>query len=97
MLDQKTTREIKKIVFHYLDPKRDKIFIFGSRAIGEHRKFSDIDLGIESKRKIPALIIEDLKEALEESDIPFTIDVVNFTEVSSRFRSVAKQKIIYLN
>ena len=82
MLDKKFTKEIKKIVFRYLDPRKDKVFIFGSRAIGGNRKFSDVDLGVESKRKIPSNIVEDLKEALEKSDIPFTVDVVDFTEIS---------------
>src|SRR3990167_8464108 len=97
MLDKKFTKEIKKIVFRYLDPRKDRVFIFGSRAIGDNRKFSDVDLGVESKRKIPSLLIEDLKEELEESDIPFTGDVVDFSSVTKRFKNVAKQKVIFLN
>ena len=97
MFDQKLKKEIKKIVFRYLDPSKDKIFVFGSRAIGDNRKFSDVDIGIESRRKISSDTVEDIKEAFEESNLPYTVDVVNFSSVTKRFKNVAKQKIIYLN
>ena len=48
MLDQKTISEIKRIVFQFLNRKTDKVFLFGSRAMGNGRKFSDIDIGINS-------------------------------------------------
>ncbi len=97
MLDEVTIAEIKKIIFQFLNPKKDKVFIFGSRAIGNGRKFSDIDIGIKSSREIDLLLLSDLQEAFEESDIPYTVDVVDFSQVSDRFRELAKQKIINLN
>lgn len=97
MLDEITISEIKKIIFQFLNPQKDKVFIFGSRAIGNGRKFSDIDIGIESHKKISEELVEDIQEKFEESDLPYTVDVVNFSQVSDRFRDVAKQKIIYLN
>ena len=97
MLIPKVQKEIKNIVFRYLDSKKDKVFIFGSRAIGDNRKFSDVDLGIESKRKIPSNLVADLKEALEESDIPYTVDIVDFSSVTKRFKNLALRKIIPLN
>lgn len=97
MLDEKIREQITKIVFRFLDPKKDRAFIFGSRAFGGNRKFSDIDIGIETKREIPGSTIEEIKELFEESDIPYTIDVVNFSDVSDKFKKIAKQKVIYLN
>lgn len=94
---QKVQKEIKNIVFRYLDPKKDKVFIFGSRAIGDNRKFSDVDLGIISKRKLPSLLISDLEEALEESDIPYKVEVVDFSTVTKQFKNLALKKIITLN
>lgn len=97
MLDQKTTSQIKKIIFNYLDRSKDKVFIFGSRAIGDNRKFSDIDLGIISKRKLPYMLISDLEEAFEESDLPYKVEVVDFSTVSKRFKELALKKIVSLN
>ncbi len=97
MLDKATISEIKKIIFQFLDSKKDKAFIFGSRATGSGRKFSDIDIGVKSEKEIDILLLSDIEEAFEESNIPYTIDVVDFSQVSDRFNEVAKQKIIYLN
>lgn len=89
--------QIKNILFKFLDPQKNKVFIFGSRAIGKARKFSDIDIGIKSEKEINTLLLSDIKEAFEESNIPYTVDVVDFPQVSDKFNEVAKQKIIYLN
>jgi len=97
MLDKKTLTSIKKILFSKLDQTKDKVFIFGSWAIGNNRKFSDIDIGIESKNPKIDNLISHLKEDLEESDIPYMIDLVNFKDTTKQFKQVAKQKIISLN
>ncbi|VVA43740.1 conserved hypothetical protein [Candidatus Roizmanbacteria bacterium] len=97
MLDTSTVTEIKNILFKFLDPQKDRVFIFGSRAIGGARKFSDIDIGVKSTRELTGEILVNIKDAFEESNIPYTVDVVDFSQVSDRFNEVAKQKIIYLN
>lgn len=97
MLDKKTLTEVKKIVFQYLDPHKDRVFIFGSWALGNARKFSDIDIGIKSTRRLTGEILANIKEAFEESDIPYTVDVVDFHYVSSEFNNLAFKKIIKLN
>ena len=97
MLDTVTIAEIKKILFKFLDPQKDRVFIFGSRAIGGARKFSDIDIGVKSEKQIDSLLLSDIEEAFEESDIPYTVDVVDFSQVSDKFKELAEQKIINLN
>lgn len=97
MLDNKTSEEIKKIIFHFLDPQTNKIFIFGSRAMGGARKFSDIDIGVKRKKPLEDSLLSDIKEAFEESDIPYTVDIVDFSHVSDKFKDISLQKIINLN
>ena len=97
MLDTVTIAEIKKILFKFLDHQKDRVFIFGSRAIGGARKFSDIDIGVKSEKQIDSLLLSDIEEAFEESDIPYTVDVVDFSQVSDKFKELAEQKIINLN
>jgi len=96
MLDRKTKAEIKKIIYSFLDPKDCQVFVFGSRTTGKARKFSDIDVGIKSSKPIPWWKLSAIEEALEESDLPYTIDVVDFNLVSEKFKQVAERKIIYL-
>jgi len=84
---------IKEIIFKYLNPKEYRVFIFGSRATGKARKYSDYDIGILGKRPVPSVTKVLIEEALEESDLPFKVDIVDFTEVSERFKKVALSKI----
>ncbi|KKS78582.1 MAG: polymerase beta domain protein region protein [Candidatus Beckwithbacteria bacterium GW2011_GWA2_43_10] len=97
MLNQATLTTIKKILWQHLDKSRDKAFIFGSWAIGDNRKFSDIDIGIETKRKLPTRTIANLKDTFEVSDLPYLVDVVDFNHTDKKFKELAKSKIIKLN
>lgn len=96
-MDQKTIKTLKEIIFHFLDPKKDKVFVFGSRAGDRAQKFSDIDIGVESPRKIPWHQLITIEGAFEESDLPYTVDVVDFSAVSNKFKKLAKKKTISLN
>lgn len=96
MLDSATKATIKKIVFSFLDPKNHRVFIFGSRATDRTRNFSDIDIGIKSAKAIPWWKLSAMEEAFEESDLPYTVDVVDFNMVGENFKKVAGKNLIYL-
>ncbi len=87
---------IKKIIFSKLDPEVYSAFIFGSRASGEAARFSDIDIGIEGKDELSSIAKVELEEAFEESDLPYSVDVVDFSIVRENFKTVAKQRVIPL-
>ena len=80
-IDPVLKNEVKKIVFKYIDPKGVKVFIFGSRVSGTNVKFSDIDLGFESDKKIPYNLIMDIEDDFENSNIPYSVDIVDFSKV----------------
>lgn len=86
--------EIKKIIFKYLSPSDYQVFIFGSRAVGSNAKWSDYDIGVLGKEKVPLSILAKIDDDLEESNIPYLVDVVDFNNVSDKFKEVASGKII---
>ena len=86
-------KKIKEIIFQFLDPEKYQVFIFGSRATGKAKKFSDFDIGILGKKPIPSHLIVLIEEALEESDLPYKVDIVDFSLVSSEFKKIALSKI----
>lgn len=96
-MDKKTKKEIKKIIFRFLDPKKYQVFVFGSRVFRGARKFSDVDIGIIGRQKVNFSLIEEIKEAFEESDFPYNVDVVDFNNVSKDFKKLALKKTIKLN
>jgi len=86
-------KAIGDIIFQFIDPNEHQVFIFGSRATGKARKFSDYDIGIIGKKPIAWEILSLIDEAFEESDLPFKVDIVDFSLVSDKFRKTALSKI----
>lgn len=97
MLSKTEIEEIKKIIFRFIDPDKNSVFIFGSRAGGKNRKFSDVDIGIKGNKKIPITLISEIKDAFEESDIPYMVDIIDFKHVTKNFKSIALQQTLSLN
>ncbi len=61
-----------------------KVYVFGSRANGKHRPFSDLDVLIEGK--IPKGLLAKIREELEESLLPITVDLVPFDELAENYK-----------
>ncbi|MBU4210907.1 nucleotidyltransferase domain-containing protein [Patescibacteria group bacterium] len=97
MNDEGVYKKIAEIVFKYFDKKKVKAFVFGSRAVGKKRKFSDVDVGLISKGKMSVMKKMAIEEELEESNIPYTVDVVDFYNVDEKFKKIALKKVISLN
>lgn len=75
-----------------IQPLKDKgadVFIFGSRVTGRHHPFSDVDLMyvLNGQSQLPTGLISKLKEDLEESRFPFTVDLVYEPELAASYRS----------
>lgn len=81
--------EIKKIIFKYLSPKEYKVFLFGSRAAGYARRFSDWDIGVLGRERIPFGLLAEIEGELEDSYIPYEVDVVDLNSTSDKFRRLA--------
>lgn len=73
--------EILKSVFQKFD-EINEVILFGSRALGTHKKSSDIDLAIKGKVNINTL--SKLKYTLEEDTIlPYFFDVVIYDNIKN--------------
>ena len=94
-LEQKHITLIKNIFEKYLSNKlKAKVYIYGSRATGKTKKFSDIDIVLKLKDTETNSIITKLKSDLEESDLPYKIDLVNWHEIAEEYLpQIKKQKI----
>lgn len=70
------------------------VFLFGSRATNSALDKSDIDIGILGNKKVSGKIVSKLLEELEESVVPFHVDIVDFFNVDKEFKRQATQNII---
>lgn len=97
MLKQHHLQLTKDILAQHLDLNQYRPFIFGSWAKNTHRPYSDMDIGLEGPQPIPNDTMFKIKNAFEDSDLPYFVDVVDFATVSDQFKQVAKQHTIPLN
>ncbi|MDX2002534.1 MAG: nucleotidyltransferase domain-containing protein [Chitinophagales bacterium] len=91
-LTERDMLAIKNILSKY--PDIQEVKIFGSRAKGVHRLFSDIDLAI-TQGTPDVQQIAALKADFEESSLPYKVDVLIFeradTHVQEHINRVGQQ------
>ena len=68
-------------------PQGARAYVFGSRAHGEARRYSDLDLALEWDRPLGLDVIGEIAEALSESDLPYKVDIVDLLTVDPAFRA----------
>lgn len=62
------------------------VYAFGSRVTGRARKFSDLDLALVPEQALDWRVLARLREAFEESDLPITVDVIDWTQAGPEFK-----------
>jgi len=67
------------------------IYLFGSRARKTNRPGADVDIALDAPEPIHFMTIGNIKEDLEESNIPFFVDIVDLKTVSDIFLKEFKQ------
>ncbi len=79
------TAILRDVLRTYL-PSDARAYVFGSRAHGGARRYSDLDLALEWERPLGLDLIGQIAEALSESDLPFKVDIVDLSLVEPAFR-----------
>ena len=74
---------------------RHPVWAFGSRATGTAKPYSDLDLAIITDRPLPLSTQAALANAFSESDLPWSVDVVDWSTTSDAFRKIiARDKVV---
>ena len=90
-LDKKQLHLLKKIIKTYI-PKKT-VWAYGSRVFFKAKKTSDLDLAVfdcEDQQ------ISHFKEALEESNLLISVDVLNWNKIPKEFKENIKKKYVVL-
>lgn len=75
-------------------PKGVRAFVFGSRAHGGARQYSDLDLALTWDRPLGLDLMASIAEALSESDLPYKVDIVDLSTVDQSFRDrIVRQSV----
>ena len=86
-LDKKHLNILKEILTKY----PYTFYLFGSRAKGNSSKFSDIDLCY--KEPIPKNIITKIRFELEDSNLPFFVDLVCWNNMTEGFQKLIEKDL----
>ena len=72
-------------ILHAHLPAETKIHVFGSRATGQCKPWSDLDLAIEAPTPLSLSTLASLAEAFDESSLRWKVDLVDRRTVSKEF------------
>lgn len=67
------------------------VWIFGSRATGKSKKYSDLDLCIKANRALGLDVMSAMAEDFSESDLPWKVDIVDWFSVSDSFKAIIER------
>ena len=65
---------------------------FGSRINETSKDYSDLDLALVGAAKLDTAVMGNLREAFEESDIPFRVDILDWHSISKEFQKIILNK-----
>jgi predicted nucleotidyltransferase len=79
--------EIVRAILRDHVPDRE-VWAFGSRVTGRAKPFSDLDLVIIGEQPLSSAVVGNLVGAFDESDLPFKVDLVDWSTTTDSFRKL---------
>lgn len=81
---------VKQILAEYFPDC--EVRAFGSRVTQTAKSYSDLDLAIVGQNALDNDRFRHLKEAFEESNLPFRVDVLDWHRISDSFHTVIEKQ-----
>ena len=78
-----------------MDNPYAKFYIFGSRATNRYKKYSDIDIAIDS----PDMTFDkklQLEIEFENSVFPYEVDIIDLNNINEDFKNLIKKELVEL-
>lgn len=80
------------IIRSLLPADHARLWLFGSRARGDARRWSDIDIAVEPLTELPAGTLAELRELLAESSILLDVDLIDLSQAGKTLRDAIKNE-----
>lgn len=68
-----------------------EIRVFGSRYKHTNKEYSDIDIAILEKEKISIELYSKIREDLEESNLKYIVDIVDWNAITDEFKKIIEE------
>ena len=74
-----------------------EFYIFGSRAKGTNKKYSDLDIAVKcANEKISADVLGKLLIIFTDSTLPYEVDIVDLNAIDEKFKTLIKDDLVEL-
>ena len=78
--------QVKRLVLKGLQGHDVQVLLFGSHATGKAGKSSDIDVAVLPGGELPVGLLSRIRESLQESHVPFSVELVDLSQTDEAFR-----------
>lgn len=68
-----------------------EVRVFGSRITDKVKEFSDLDLVVMTSEPLSTSLLAELKYEFAESDLPFKVDILDWSSLSEEFRTIVNK------
>lgn len=89
---ERILEQLKSILDEQLAGEATRIYLFGSWARHEEKRSSDIDIAVESNSPISSSTWNNVIEQIEESTIPYRVDVVDLNGANEQLIQQIKEE-----
>lgn len=94
---ERALQAIRQCVSEKLTNISAQVYLIGSCARGDYRRESDIDIAVELLEPTQKTLISDIRDALEQSDIPFVVDVFDYSQLDEAYRAeIQKEGVLWV-
>lgn len=86
-----------RLIRAHLPPQAARLWLFGSRARGDARRWSDIDIAVEPLQALAPGTLSELRDALVESNLLLDVDLVDLSAADAALKASVRREGIAWN
>lgn len=94
-LEDRHLNFIKEMLKKHISNPEAKFYIFGSRATGKYKKYSDVDIAIDCTNMTSDQKIK-LQSDFDNSTFPYEVDIIDLNNIQDNFKNLIKDELILL-
>ena len=73
-------------------------YIFGSRAKGTYKKYSDVDIAVDlGEKPLDISVFAKIKSVFEDSTFPYEVDIVDLQSLNENFLHIIEKDLKKIN